>query len=74
MRVVMIARPNLYSVPGGDTIQIEETASALRALEVEVDIIISGSIDYKRYDLIHFFNIIDPEDILGHSFYHLCRL
>jgi glycosyltransferase involved in cell wall biosynthesis len=68
MRVVMIARPNLYSVPGGDTVQIGETASALKALQVEVDIIISGSIDYTRYDLIHFFNIIDPEDILGHIY------
>jgi glycosyltransferase involved in cell wall biosynthesis len=68
MRVVMIARPNLYSAPGGDTVQINETACALRALQVEVDVIISGSIDYKRYDLIHFFNIIDPEDILGHIY------
>jgi glycosyltransferase involved in cell wall biosynthesis len=68
LRVLMIARPNLYSVPGGDTVQINETAKALRAMQVEVDIIVSGNIDYSRYDLIHFFNIIDPEDILGHIF------
>lgn len=68
IRVVMIARPNLYSVPGGDTVQINETANALKAMQVEVDIIVSGSIDYSRYDLIHFFNIIDPEDILGHIY------
>jgi glycosyltransferase involved in cell wall biosynthesis len=68
IRIVMIARPNLYSVPGGDTVQINETANALKAMQVEVDIIVSGPIDYKRYDLIHFFNIIDPEDILGHIY------
>lgn len=68
VRVVMIARPNLYSVPGGDTVQINETARALNTLQVEVDVIISGVIDYTRYDLIHFFNIIDPEDILGHIY------
>jgi glycosyltransferase involved in cell wall biosynthesis len=64
----MIARPNLYSVPGGDTVQINETAAALRPLGVDVDIIVSGPVQYSAYDLIHFFNIIDPEDILGHIY------
>lgn len=68
IRVLMIARPNLYDVPGGDTVQIRETARALDALQVKVDVIISGVIDYTCYDLIHFFNIIDPEDILGHIY------
>lgn len=68
LKVVMIARPNLYTVPGGDTVQMTETAGMLRRLGVVVDIIISGKIDYRAYDLMHFFNIIDPEDILGHIY------
>lgn len=62
----MIARPNLFSAPGGDTIQIKETANALKALGLNVDIILNNKINYQNYHLLHFFNIIDPEDILGH--------
>lgn len=66
LKIVMIARPNLFSVTGGDTIQVKETANALRQLGVEVDIIVNGDVNYSRYDLLHFFNVITPEDILGH--------
>jgi glycosyltransferase involved in cell wall biosynthesis len=64
----MIARPNLFSAPGGDTIQIKETANALCALGLNVDIIINNKVSYQNYHLLHFFNIIDPEDILGHVY------
>lgn len=67
-KVAMIARPNLYLVPGGDTIQIKETAQGLKQLNIEVEIILSSEIDYSKYQLLHFFNIIDPEDILGHVY------
>ena len=68
MKVLFIARPHLYSVPGGDTVQMESTAKYLRKLGVEVDIIGGNeNPDYSQYDLLHFFNIIDPEDILGHG-------
>jgi hypothetical protein len=30
MHVVLLARKTLYTQPGGDTVQVEETASALR--------------------------------------------
>lgn len=66
IKIAMIARPNLYSVPGGDTIQINETAKELIKLGVCVDIITNNQIEYKKYNLLHFFNIIDPEDIVGH--------
>ena len=63
----MIARRTLYSTPGGDTIQIKSTAQYLRNLGVKVDINIEDkNIDYSNYDLIHFFNIIRPDDILPH--------
>jgi hypothetical protein len=67
MKVVMIARSTLYSNPGGDTTQIDMTAKYLRALGVTVDIALSHEkIVYENYDLLHFFNIIRPDDILCH--------
>ncbi len=68
IKIVMIARPNLFKVPGGDTVQLKETANALRILGVEVDIYLEGGINYEKYQLIHFFNVITPEDILGHIY------
>lgn len=68
IKIAMVARPNLYKVPGGDTVQIVETAKALVDLGVKVDIILNGKIINENYSLIHFFNIIDPEDILGHVY------
>jgi glycosyltransferase involved in cell wall biosynthesis len=67
MKVIMISRSTLYNSPGGDTIQIHMTAKHLRELGVEVDILTSeNNVDYEKYDLIHFFNIIRPDDIVHH--------
>jgi hypothetical protein len=67
VKVAFISRDSLYKDPGGDTVQIENTASYLRELGVEVDVLLaSNKIDYSRYDLLHFFNIIRPADILTH--------
>lgn len=63
----MISRPTLFSVPGGDTVQIRETANALSKQGVEVEIKLSDQkIDYSGFDLIHFFNVIRPNAILLH--------
>lgn len=68
MRILYISRATLYSNPGGDTTQITNTASALQKLGVEVDIKLTNEkIDYTLYDLVHFFNIIRPADILYHT-------
>jgi len=68
LKVAFIARPNLYSDPGGDTIQIVNTAKFLAKLGVEVDIFLSTqTINYNNYDLVHFFNVITCEDLLGHA-------
>lgn len=64
-QVLFLARPNLLTYPGGDTTQVLQTAKELRNLGLRVDVNPSV-IDYGHYDLLHFFNIIDPEDILGH--------
>ncbi|MDB4061948.1 glycosyltransferase family 4 protein [Vicingaceae bacterium] len=67
MRVAMISRPTLFSAPGGDTVQIKETAHALAKLGVEVDVLLANEqVDYKNYDLLHFFNVIRPNNILSH--------
>ena len=67
IKVAMIARSTLYSIRGGDTVQVMETARHLSRLGVEVDIRLTNDrIDYAQYDLLHFFNIIRPADILFH--------
>lgn len=68
MKVLFIARATLYSSPGGDTRQLDETAQNLRALGVTVDVALTNTQPaYAGYDLLHFFNIIRPADILRHS-------
>lgn len=47
--------------------QIHMTAKHLRKLGVDVDILTSENhVAYEKYDLIHFFNIIRPDDIIHH--------
>ena len=67
MRVLFISRATLYSNSGGDTIQIINTAEELKKFGVHVEIRLANEkIDYSKFDLIHFFNIIRPADILYH--------
>jgi glycosyltransferase involved in cell wall biosynthesis len=68
LHVLFISRSSLFNVKGGDTIQIQNTAIELEKLGVKVDIKLSNDlfIDYKKYILIHFFNIIRPADMLLH--------
>jgi glycosyltransferase involved in cell wall biosynthesis len=67
MRIAMITRASLYTVPGGDTIQVTKTAEQLRELGIAVTVCLANeAIDYSRYDLLHFFNITRPADILKH--------
>lgn len=67
MKVAYISRSTLYSTPGGDTKQLDLTAHNLRKMGVDIDIYLScDNINYDQYDLLHFFNIIRPADILKH--------
>jgi glycosyltransferase involved in cell wall biosynthesis len=67
VKVLFISRATLYKDGGGDTIQIINTARHLEKLGVRVTICLSNeAIDYKSYDILHFFNIIRPADILVH--------
>lgn len=57
----------MYKVPGGDTIQLLQTARQLRKKGVQADIFLTNTaIDYSAYDLFHFSNITRPSDILFH--------
>ncbi len=67
MKTAFITRSTLYTAPGGDTIQVLQTARSLRKLEIDVDVLLtSEEINYRKYDLLHFINIIRPADILYH--------
>lgn len=67
MKVLFIARSSLYRNRGGDTIQILKTAEHLAKSGVGVDIRLTDEeIDYAGYQLLHFFNLTRPADILKH--------
>ena len=67
MKIAFIARSTLYKVHGGDTIQILETAKHLNSVGVSVSIFLTNEkINYDQFDLLHFFNITRPSDILFH--------
>jgi glycosyltransferase involved in cell wall biosynthesis len=67
MKVALISRSTLLTVAGGDTVQITETARHLRLLGVQADILLANQdTDLNNYDLLHFFNITRPADILRH--------
>ncbi len=63
INVLFLSRSTLFSQPGGDTVQIEQTAKFLKAIGCHVEIGLSGSfINFGQFDLIHFFNLIRPAD------------
>lgn len=67
MRVAYITRSTLYKVHGGITVHVLETARQLRNLGVDVSVIPTHStIDYNDFDLLHFFDIPRPANILHH--------
>jgi len=67
MKVAFIARSTLFTAKGGDTVQIQQTAKYMKELDVQADIRLTHEkINYKEYDLLHFFNLIRPADILPH--------
>jgi glycosyltransferase involved in cell wall biosynthesis len=68
MKVLFIARASLYKNRGGDTIQLYKTSEWLGKLGVAAEVRLADEdIDYTGYDLIHFFNLMRPADILRHA-------
>jgi glycosyltransferase involved in cell wall biosynthesis len=67
MKVALITRSTLFTARGGDTVQVMQTARYLREMGVEATIVPANTRpDYSTYDLLHFFNITRPADILKH--------
>jgi glycosyltransferase involved in cell wall biosynthesis len=67
INVAMIVRSTINTVKGGDTVQVYQTAHNLNRYNVSVDVLLTNEqIDYSRYDLLHFFNITRPADMLIH--------
>ena len=56
MKVLFQNRVDLYTKPGGDTVQMEKTKEALEKLGVQVDIDITLEPDLTNYDLVHLYN------------------
>jgi glycosyltransferase involved in cell wall biosynthesis len=67
MKVALIARSTLFTVHGGSTVQIQQTANQLQELGVDAQVhLASDKIDYPSYDLFHFFDLTRPANILYH--------
>ncbi|MDR7295814.1 glycosyltransferase involved in cell wall biosynthesis [Pelomonas aquatica] len=63
MKILFQSRFNLFTAPGGDTVQLMKTAEYLRRLGVEVDIGTVDEPDLAGYDLVHLFNLMRAEDV-----------
>lgn len=63
MKVLFQSRTNLFDAPGGDMVQMLKTKEFLEKQGVEVDISLEFEPDLKDYDLVHLFNLMEPQDI-----------
>ncbi|MFZ3153180.1 glycosyltransferase family 4 protein [Pseudomonas sp.] len=63
MKVLFQSRVTLFSSPGGDTTQILKTAEYLRNLGVVVDVTTDLEPDVSAYDVVHVFNLRNPQEI-----------
>jgi glycosyltransferase involved in cell wall biosynthesis len=62
MKVLFQSRTTLFSVPGGDTIQLLKTKEYLEKAGVRVDISTELEPDVTPYDLVHLFNLTRPQE------------
>ncbi|MBM3273704.1 MAG: hypothetical protein FJZ00_01020, partial [Candidatus Sericytochromatia bacterium] len=61
-RVLMVNRPDAYTVPGGDTVQMLRTKEALERRGIECDVSLDVEPDgLGRYDVLHVFNLQNPD-------------
>ncbi|MEL1246017.1 glycosyltransferase family 4 protein [Flavobacterium sp. DGU11] len=63
MKVLFQSRANLYAAPGGDLVQMEKTRQFLEKQGIKVDISLDAEPDLDGYDLVHLFNLMEPQDI-----------
>lgn len=63
MKILFQSRTNLFTVPGGDTVQLTKTAEFLRRQGVQVDIATESAPSLVGYDLVHLFNLMRPQEV-----------
>jgi glycosyltransferase involved in cell wall biosynthesis len=63
MKVLFQSRSTLFTVPGGDTVQLLKTAESLRKLGITVDISTELEPSLVGYDLVHLFNLMRPQEV-----------
>src|SRR5438093_828952 len=64
LKVLFVTRPDALTAPGGDTVQVYETAAALRALRVDVRVADCAEPNMTGVDVVHAFNLTRPHDLL----------
>ncbi|MGB0175789.1 MAG: glycosyltransferase family 4 protein [Owenweeksia sp.] len=64
IRVLFISRATLHSQAGGDTLQMEQTARFLHSQHCEVTIYRGEQVQEEDFDILHFFNLTRPADLL----------
>ena len=57
MRILLQARSNLWSKPGGDSVQVYSLAQGLKEIDYDVEIDLSANRRLDSFDLVHCFNI-----------------
>jgi glycosyltransferase involved in cell wall biosynthesis len=67
MKILFQSRSTLYTVPGGDTVQIEKTKKYIELQGHQVDITTELEPDLTGYDLVHLFNLTRPQDLLAQA-------
>lgn len=55
-----MVRPDAAAKPGGDLIHAERTATALRGLGADVDLVATAAPDPRGYDVAHVFGVFEP--------------
>lgn len=63
MKVLFQTRTNLFDAPGGDMIQMLKTKEFLEKQGVQVDISLEFKPNLDGYDIVHLFNLMEPQDI-----------
>ena len=63
MKVLFQSRTNLFDAPGGDMVQMLKTKEFLEKQGVTVAISLEFEPDLTDYDLVHLFNLMEPQDI-----------
>lgn len=57
MKVLMQIRANIFTCPGGDTVQMQKTKEYLEKLGVKVDLSLELRPNLSEYDVVHLFNL-----------------